>query len=51
MDGIKDRKKPVLVWIIVLKNEVGHITGRMERAGWPVFDEIERLVKVITVLL
>ena len=51
MDGIKDHKKPVLFLIIGLKNEVGHIKGRMERAGWPVFDEIERLVKVITVLL
>jgi acyl-CoA synthetase (NDP forming) len=51
MDGIKDRKKPVLLWIIGLKDEAEDIKGRMERAGWPVFDEIQRLVKVMTILL
>ena len=51
MDGIKDRKKPVLTWIIGLKDEVEHIKKGMERAGWPVFDEIQRLVKVMSILL
>jgi len=51
MDGIKDRKKPVLLWIIGLKDEVEHIKRGMERAGWPVFDEIQRLVKVMSILL
>ena len=51
MGGIKDRKKPVLVWIIGLKDEAALIKRRMERAGWPVFDEIQRLVKVMSILL
>ena len=51
MDGIKNRKKPVLVWIAGLKDEAEHIKMRMESAGWPVFDEIQRLAKVMSALL
>ena len=51
MDGIKNRKKPVLVWIAGLKDEAEHIKRRMESAGWPVFDEIQRLAKVMSALL
>jgi acyl-CoA synthetase (NDP forming) len=51
MDGIQNRKKPVLVWIAGLKDEAEHIKRRMESAGWPVFDEIQRLAKVMSALL
>ncbi len=51
MDGIKNRKKPVLVWIVGLKDEAEQMKSRLEGAGWPVFDEIQRLVKVMTILL
>jgi acyl-CoA synthetase (NDP forming) len=51
MDGIKNRKKPVLVWIVGLKDEAEQMKSRLEGAGWPVFDELQRLVKVMTILL
>ena len=51
MDGIKNQKKPVLVWIAGLKDEAEYIKRRMESAGWPVFDEIQRLAKVMSALL
>jgi acetyltransferase len=51
IDVIKDRKKPILSWIIGLKDNVENAKIRMEKSGWPVFDEIHRLVKVMSVLL
>jgi acyl-CoA synthetase (NDP forming) len=51
MDGIKNRKKPVLAWIVGLKDEAEQMKRRLEGAGWPVFDEIQRLVKVMSTLL
>jgi acyl-CoA synthetase (NDP forming) len=51
MGVIKDRKKPILSWIIGLKDTVEHRKIRMEKFGWPVFDEIHRLVKVMSALL
>ena len=51
IDMIKDRKKPILSWIIGLKDNVENAKIRMEKSGWPVFDEIHRLVKVMSVLL
>lgn len=51
MGGIKDRKKPVLTLLFGPKDKVEREKIRMEKAGWPVFDEIHRLVKVMYVLL
>jgi len=51
MDVIKDRKKPILSWVIGLKDTVEHAKIRMEKCGWPVFEEIHRLVTVMSMLL
>ena len=51
MDGIKDRKKPVFTLLFGPKDEVEQGRRRMERGGWPVFDEVHRLVKIMSFLL
>jgi len=51
MAGNADHRKPVLLWIVGLKDEAEQMKRRLEGAGWPVFDEIERLVKVMSTLL
>lgn len=51
MDGIKGRKKPVFTLLFGPKDEVEQARRRMERGGWPVFDEVHRLVKVMSFLL
>jgi len=48
---IKDRKKPILTWLIGLKDTLESEKIRMEKAGWPVFNEIHRLVKIMSTIL
>ena len=51
MAVIEDRKKPILTWLIGLKNTLEPAKIRMEKAGWPVFNEIHRLVKIMSIIL
>ena len=51
MTVIKDRKKPILTWLIGLKDTLEPTRIRMEKAGWPVFNEIHRLVKIMSTIL
>jgi len=51
MAVIKDRKKPILTWLIGLKDTLEPAKIRMEKAGWPVFNEIHRLVKIMSTIL
>ena len=51
VDGIKYRKKPVFTLLFGPKDEVERVRRRMEEIGLPVFDEIHRLVKVMSFLL
>jgi hypothetical protein len=51
MAVIKDRKKPILIWLIGLKDTLEPAKIRMEKAGWPVFNEIHRLVKIMSTIL
>ena len=51
MAGIKDRKKPVFTLLFGPKDEVEQGRRRMESEGWPVFHEVQRLVKVMSLLL
>ena len=51
MAVIKDRKKPVLTWLIGLKDTLEPSKARMEEAGWLVFNEIHRLVKIMSTIL
>jgi acyl-CoA synthetase (NDP forming) len=50
MGVIEDRNKPVLTWLIGLKDTIEPAKIGMERHGWPVFDEIHRLVKVMATI-
>ena len=51
MTVIKDGKKPVFTWLIGLKDTLEPAKIRMEKAGWPVFNEIHRLVKIMSIIL
>jgi acyl-CoA synthetase (NDP forming) len=51
MTGIKDKQKPVLTLLFGPKDEVERQKRRMEEQGWPVFDELHRLVRVMSLLL
>ncbi|MBW1689693.1 MAG: hypothetical protein DRG87_08205 [Deltaproteobacteria bacterium] len=51
MTGIKDRKKPVFTLLFGPKDEAEQGRRRMESRGWPVFLEVQRLVKVMSFLL
>ena len=51
MAVIKDREKPILAWLIGLKDTLEPAKARMEKAGWPVFNEIHRLVKIMSTIL
>jgi len=51
MAVIKDRKKPILTWLIGLKDTLEPAKIRMEKCGWPVFNEIHRLVKIMSTIL
>jgi acyl-CoA synthetase (NDP forming) len=51
MSVIKDRKKPILTWLIGPKDSLESEKIRLEKAGWPVFNEIHRLVKVMSTVL
>jgi len=51
MAVIKDREKPILTWLIGLKDTLEPAKIRMEKAGWPVFNEIHRLVKIMSTVL
>ncbi|MBW1856734.1 MAG: hypothetical protein JRI42_00410, partial [Deltaproteobacteria bacterium] len=51
MAVIKDRKKPIFTWLIGLKDVLESAKIRMEKAGWPVFNEIHRLVTIMSTIL
>ncbi|MBW2001698.1 MAG: CoA-binding protein [Deltaproteobacteria bacterium] len=51
MAVIKDRKKPIFTWLIGLKDVLESAKIRMEKAGWPVFNEIHRLVTIMSTVL
>ena len=51
MAVIKDREKPILTWLIGLKDTLEPAKIRMEKCGWPVFNEIHRLVKIMSTIL
>jgi len=51
MAGIKDREKPVLTLLFGPKDEVEGQRRRMEEQGWPVFEELHRLVRTMSLLL
>jgi len=51
MTVIKDGKKPILTWLIGLKDTLEPAKIKLEKAGWPVFNEIHRLVKVMSIIL
>jgi len=51
MAVIKDREKPILTWLIGLKDALEPAKIRMEKDGWPVFNEIHRLVKIMSTVL
>jgi acyl-CoA synthetase (NDP forming) len=51
MAGIKDRRKPVLTLLFGPKDELEDQRRRMEEQGWPVFEELHRLVRTMSLLL
>jgi acyl-CoA synthetase (NDP forming) len=51
MGVVDDRDKPILTWLIGLKGTLEPTMIRMEHYGWPVFNEIHRLVKVMSAIL
>ena len=51
MAGIKAREKPVLTLLFGPKDKVEGEKRRMEKQGWPVFDELYPLVRVMSLLL
>jgi acyl-CoA synthetase (NDP forming) len=51
MAGVEDRGKPVLTLLFGPKDEVECQKRRLEERGWPVFDELHRLVRVMSLLL
>jgi acetate---CoA ligase (ADP-forming) len=49
--GIQDRERPVLTLLLGPKHEVEGQKRRMEEQGWPVFEELYRLVRAMALLL
>jgi len=49
--GIKNQEKPVLTLLFGQKEEVELQKRRMEKQGWPVFDALHPLVRIMSFLL
>jgi acetate---CoA ligase (ADP-forming) len=51
MAGVKDREKPFLSLFFGPKEELEVQKRRMEEQGWPVFEELHKLIRVMSLLL